>query len=277
VNLWGSLVVALVGGTIAALWPWLQAYQRGWRFQRLIRRELEEIGPRPVDFDEERPWWEHAQKRFVHEAIFHRDSISQNRDFLLSLDPGVVYEVSQLWIALEKRDGHQWMHFLDKLERNRQVRSEGLAEACAQWRAIIESQRDGWLETMGVPTSFRQQAALERVGSLFEKRFEHYSRLLPLTRYGTESAPSELDLKERNALADRLTDWFYADGAGLVLSGRALGQFNRTRETLTLEHVSGGQIRGQLSKLRTDLKIDLGVRQPQERLVAMAWPEEERW
>jgi hypothetical protein len=43
---------------------------------------------------------EHAQRRFIHEELFQRHSISQNRDFLLSLDLTVVYQVSQLWIAL---------------------------------------------------------------------------------------------------------------------------------------------------------------------------------
>jgi hypothetical protein len=36
-------------------------------------------------------------------------------------------------------------------------------------------------------------------------------------------------------------------------------------------------IRDAFTQLPTDLKIDLGVRQPQERDISMAWPEEERW
>jgi hypothetical protein len=61
-----------------------------------------------------------------------------------------------------------------------------------------------------------------------------------------------------------------------VLSGRAFKQFLKARETLRTND-TGRVIHKELSQLRTDLKIDLGVRQPQERDVAMAWPEEERW
>ncbi|MGH9897139.1 MAG: hypothetical protein ACREA0_35125, partial [bacterium] len=123
------LFIAFFAGAIAAIWPWLQALQRGRKFQRIIRRELEEIDPYPELPDAEKPWWEHATRRFVHEEFFRRDAISQNRDFLLSLDPTVVYQVSQLWIALEKRDGHQWIHFLSELASNRRVRSPALKRA----------------------------------------------------------------------------------------------------------------------------------------------------
>src|SRR4029453_816015 len=101
----------LLAGVIASIWPSLQALQRGRKFKRLIKRELAEISPYPEDPDTEKRWWEHATKRFVDEAMF-RD-LSQNRTFLLSLHPTLVYQVSQLWIALEKRDGNQWKHFLE--------------------------------------------------------------------------------------------------------------------------------------------------------------------
>jgi hypothetical protein len=276
-DVWIPLTVAFFAGAIAAFWPWLQTFQRGWKFRRLIRRELAEIGPHPVKPEADRPWWEHATKRFIHEEIFHRSNVSHNRDFLLSLDPTVVYLVSQLWIALEKRDGRQWKYFLECVATNRKLKSDELTSAHEQWKTIIDTQKPDWLETMGVPTPFRQQATLGRLSSLFEKRFDAYSSLLPLTEYGTEADPRELDRQARDGLANRMTAWFYEDGAGLLLSGRALEQFNRARETLRSPTLPGSSLRAELSKLRTDLKIDLGVRQPQERSVAMAWPEEERW
>jgi hypothetical protein len=276
-DVWVPLIIAAFASAVAAFWPWLQAFQRGWRFRRLIRRELEEIGPHPPQPEPDKPWWEHATKRFIHEEIFQRANISQNRDFVLSLDPTVVYLVSQLWIALERRDGRQWEHFLKRIAENHKLRSEKLTLACDGWIAILKAQKPGFLETMGVPTAFRQDATLRRVSSLFERRFHAYGQLLPLTKYGTEQQAGDLDSKEREGIADSMTRWFYEAGAGLLLSGRAHEQFERAREILRSPSPSPSAVRHELSQLRTDLKIDLGVRQPQERGIAMAWPEEERW
>jgi hypothetical protein len=276
-DVWVPLIIAAFASAVAAFWPWLQAWQRGSRFLRLIRRELEEIGPHPPQPDPGKPWWEHATKRFIHEEIFQRTNISQNRDFLLSLDPTVVYLVSQLWIALEKRDGRQWEQFLKRVAENKKLKSEKLTLAYTRWTAILEAQEPGFLETMGLPTAFRQQATLGRVSSLFERRFEAYGRLLPLTEYGAEQQPRNLGSKDREDIADSMSRWFYEGGAGLLLSGRAHDQFGRVREILRSPSPTPSAVRDELSKLRTDLKIDLGVRQPQERGIAMAWPEDERW
>ena len=280
-TVWGDvgapLIVAFFVGAIAVFWPSLQALQRGRKFERTIRRELEEIAPYPEHPVAGKPWWEHATKRFVHEEIFQRDKVSENRDFLLSLDPTVVYQVSQMWIALEKRDGKQWMYFVGELADNPKVGSPALRRARDKWKGVIVAQRDDWLETMGMPTTFRKEAALGRTQSLFEKRFDAYACLLPLTDYGTEEQPHRLDEAARAKLAGRLGDWFYADGAGLLLSGRALDQFQRVLREVASSDATDADIRTEFSKLRTDLKIDLGVRQPGEREVPIAWPEEERW
>jgi hypothetical protein len=283
-NAWANigvpLTIAFLGATVAAFWPWIQSFQRGRRFEGIIRRELEEIGPFPNTPDPDKPWWEHAQRRFIHEELFQRHSISQNRDFLLSLDPTLVYQVSQLWIALEKRDGRQWLYYLGELAYNDRVFTRKLQSAHDKWIAIIEAQskkRAEWLDPMGVPSEFRQEAVLARVPELFDRRFDAYSHLLPLTDYGPEKQPKDLTAAERGDLADKLTTWFYENGAGLLLSGRAFVQFQRARDTIAKEDASPIYIHRHLSKLRTELKIDLGVRQPQERDVALAWPEEERW
>ncbi|WP_132195150.1 hypothetical protein [Kribbella orskensis] len=271
------LIIAFFGAAIAAFWPWIQSLQRGRRFQRIIRRELEEIGPRPEAPVEDKPWWDHATRRFIHEELFHRQSISQNRDFLLSLDPTLIYQVSQLWIALEKRDGRQWLHFLSALARNRRVGSPGLRDAHKKWETIIGAQRAEWLTTMGTPTAFRQGAVLARVPPLFDRRFVAYGRLLALTDVGSAAQPRELDLPERSELADGLMAWYYEQGAGLLLSGRAFAQFQRVQDALLAQYTEPAALQLEFSRLRTDLKIDLGVRQVQERDVAIGWPEEERW
>jgi hypothetical protein len=271
------LIIAFFAAAIAAFWPWIQAFQRGRKFERLIRRELEEISPWPLDPVPSKPWWEHAGIRFIHQELFQRHSISQNQDFLLSLDPTVVYQVSQLWIALEKRDGNQWLHYLGELANNAKVGSDKLRDAHRKWDGIIKAQRKDWLDPMGVPSAFRQGAILARAPELFQRRLEAYGDLLPLTDYGKENNPKELTLDQRKDLENRLRAWFYKKGAGLLLSGRAFEQFQRARTTLVMRDADPSAIQKELSKLRTDLKIDLGVRQPQEREVAAAWPEEERW
>jgi hypothetical protein len=271
------LIIAFFGAAIAAFWPWIQAFQRGRKFERIIGRELEEIGPHPDSPVADKPWWEHAGRRFIHEELFQRQSISQNRDFLLSLNPTVVYQVSQLWIALEKRDGKQWLYFLGELANNDRVGSPELRSAHSKWNTIIKAQREDWLDPMGVPSAFRQEAVLARAPELFQRRLEAYGDLLPLTDYGRETDPKELTLNQRRDLEEELRAWFYKNGAGLLLSGRAFEQFQKARTMLVAKDADRFVIHKELSKLRTDLKIDLGVRQPQEREVALAWPEEERW
>lgn len=265
------LTIAVVAATVAAFWPWLQAWQRGRRFQALIKRELEEVGPHPEEPNPKKPWWEHATKRFVHQEIFDRESVSQNRDFLLDLDPTLVYHVSQLWMSLADRNGTQWRYHLSKLAANEKVSTERLRRARDRWEAVLEAQDPKWLESMGIASTFRQDATLARAAQVFEKRFDAYAALLPLTQ--------EPKAGERAELAAKLTEWFYADGAGLLLSGRAFEQFQNVRQALAAPDVeaSAADLGDKLSRLRTDLKIDLGVRQPSERDVAMAWPEEERW
>jgi hypothetical protein len=179
-------------------------------------------------------------------------------------------------MALEKRDGTQWRNYLTELARSPEVGSRRLLEAAERWKVVLDEQPVDWLETMGVPSRFSQDAALGRAGSLFEKRLDAYKSLLPLTEYGSEDSPRHLRPDEKKALADRLRAWYYQDGAGLLLSGRAHKQFQQARQYLD-EDRGAVDVNRVLSKLRTDFKIDLGVRQPQERDVALAWPEEERW
>lgn len=136
------LAVPLVGGTIAVFWPWLQARQRGSKFEKIIKRELAEIGPYPVSGDPMSPWWEHLRKRFIHQEIFAREQVSANKEFILSLDPAIVYTVNQLWIAFGKRDGDQWVHYLDELAQLPQMSSPDLEKACSDWKRVIRRQQE---------------------------------------------------------------------------------------------------------------------------------------
>jgi hypothetical protein len=126
------LLLGFLGGGIAIFWPWLQSFFRRRKFQGIIRRELAEIGPEPPSPLDGKPWWEDLTKRFVHEEAFARERFSENRDFLLSLDPAVVYLVSQLWIAFAKRDGKQWLDLAGELATDGRVGTERLRAAEAR-------------------------------------------------------------------------------------------------------------------------------------------------
>ena len=141
----------------------------------------------------------------------------------------------------------------------------------------MQDQPESWLATMRMRSTFRQDAVLARIAPLFERRWEAYSKLLRMTDYGSEDEPKQLSEGDRRGLAEKLTRWFYEDGGGLLLSGRAHEQFLRARATVSDVCAKPSAVREELSRLRTDLKIDLGVRQPEERDLPMALPEEERW
>jgi hypothetical protein len=151
------LVIAFVGGGVAVFWPWLQTNFRGRKFEGIIKRELQEIGPRPPDPEKGKPWWEHATMRFVHEEIFDRRKTVENRDFLLSLDPTLVFEVSQLWTAFEKRNHQQWLAFLELLASDEKVGSLQLKEASLQWANVIGAQSPECLAPIRDDQALREQ------------------------------------------------------------------------------------------------------------------------
>ncbi|HEX4518952.1 MAG TPA: hypothetical protein VH063_05155 [Gaiellaceae bacterium] len=107
------IVLAFTGTAVAALWPSIQGYRRRRRLTALVKRELREIGP--LEPAEGKDWWEHLDKRFIHEEFFRRENVVQNRDFLLSLPPSLVYHASQLWIAYDKQDLDEWRWHLRRL------------------------------------------------------------------------------------------------------------------------------------------------------------------
>jgi hypothetical protein len=263
------LLLAFAGGAIAVFWPWLQSWFRGRKFQGLIRGELKEVGPYPLDPVNGKPWWEHATKRFVHEEIFARERVSENRDFLLSLNPPVVYRVSQLWTALAKRDSTQWLHFLDELATDRNVGSNRLREAARSWHVVVDAQPEELKVLPRVRRDGHEPSEAEQHPGLFDARLEAYAKLLALTKPRTLGGTPTSAPRERGARATALTGWFY-EGGGLLLSGDAHNAFYAARGRLEDERATDEEVRDALSALRTELKIDLGVRRPDERDIPMA-------
>ena len=135
----------------------------------------------------------------------------------------------------------------------------------------------GSYTTFKITRPFQQEAALERAASAFEKRLPRYLRQWKLTEYGTEEVPFDLVLSERRELVEQMRDWYYTDGGGLLMSGRAFNRWRVARDLLLKPKATPSEIYEALSELRTHLKIDLGIRQIEEADVRFAEPEEDRW
>jgi hypothetical protein len=135
----------------------------------------------------------------------------------------------------------------------------------------------GSYTTYKLTRPYRQEAALNRIAAIFESRLPVYLRQWKLTEYGPEEAPRNLPLVEREALVQQMRDWYYRDGGGLLISGRAFNRWRSARDELLRPEATPGEIWKSLTALRTALKIDLGVRQLEEATVQYAEPEEDRW
>ena len=111
---WLGIIVVPVGlALLGFVWPWTQDGLRRRGFRRLILRELEEVSPYPKTASKD-GWWDHCQKRFIHREILQKPT--ENRDFILSLEPDLVYLVTQLWDSLDKHNWEQWDYMFKELE-----------------------------------------------------------------------------------------------------------------------------------------------------------------
>lgn len=257
---WIALLATLVAAVIAVGWPTWRSWQTGRRFVRLIKRELEEIGPHIPENDpsaSKRPWWQYLSKRFVHEQFLSGERIAGHREFVLSLDPTLVYLLSQLWIAFEKRDGRQWVYFLSELAENRKVTTEDLREAVEKWRVVLDNPQP----TPPLRGSADERPApVENVAGLFEARADAYRELMRILnpRFLEDERTRAALMREDGALAE----WYRR--FGLLLSGDSLSRYLGLREALE-DDPDPREVNDSLSALRTELKIDLGVRHPYER------------
>ena len=129
------LVVPVVLTLLALVWPSIHAWHRRRAFQRLIERELEEVGPHPETPQPKGTWTHHQSKRFVHQAIL-KDAPS-NIDFVLSLKPDLVYVVSQLWDARRESDAGQWLWHLQQISRMYPSNAE-IAKVVERWETLIK-------------------------------------------------------------------------------------------------------------------------------------------
>lgn len=131
------VVIPIVLVLIALAWPLIQSWHRERIFTRLIFRELQEIGPYPTKAERDH-WAEHLTKNFAHRTILRE--VSQNRDFVLSLNPDLVYNLLQLWDAYETKNETQWLHYLKVLADY--DKTGKLKEVRANWGALCTAYRE---------------------------------------------------------------------------------------------------------------------------------------
>ena len=131
------LLIPAVGGAIALYWPELQRRQKRRQFEGLIERELEELAPYREKMDLAlRSWTEYQRKEFLHKRIL--EDVAKNRDFILSLDPTLVYQVSQLWDARRNSDQKQWRFYLKELAKRYPRYPQRVEEARKKWKDLFK-------------------------------------------------------------------------------------------------------------------------------------------
>lgn len=150
-----AALVGIAGVVLASLWRTIGMWQKKRVFQNLILRELEEFTPAPpktLAVDQLEIWTAYTHnKEFIHPKIL--TETDGNLDFILSLDPELVYFVSQLWyqVKIVPNDPKQFMHFwceIEKYCRKRTVSTLGFPRYRG-WREI-EKARNRWFTSSPV-------------------------------------------------------------------------------------------------------------------------------
>jgi hypothetical protein len=141
VGLCGAILIPITLALIAQYWPAIQSRARQQSFQALILRELEEITPHPEEPSRE-GWWQHQEKNFVHQKILN--DVANNRDFILSLDPDLVYYVTQLWdsIKADEPNWSQWDYYLKCLSDPKYDRKGKITAARKKWIALYKAYQE---------------------------------------------------------------------------------------------------------------------------------------
>ena len=134
------VVVPITLALLAILFPAIKSWYIRRRFKKLILRELREISPSPKKAIYGSRWSSHHQKRCIHKEIFKEPS--ENRDFILSLPPSLVYYLSNLWDDENENDKNakQWLEYLSKLKDY--FGDERLNEVYDNWVNLIEQYKE---------------------------------------------------------------------------------------------------------------------------------------
>ncbi|MEJ2395451.1 MAG: hypothetical protein P8045_08325 [Candidatus Thiodiazotropha sp.] len=102
----------------------------------------------------------------------------------------------------------------------------------------------------------------ENVGTrvrIAERRLPSYRKLWELTSPTTHARTKELSDIEKKELYDQLCKWYYETGNGIFLSNETRKLYLDSRESLLDENVSDEDITRIFSRLRTEIKNEIGI------------------
>jgi hypothetical protein len=137
----------VTAAALAFLWPLIQVKRQRHQFNRLMRRELQELKPNGEQWDECK------KPDYVHRTVI--EDPQAHLDFVLSLDPSIVYNLRRMWWAFG-RDGRE---FLDRLW------------TLAHRNSMIQANAQEWEKTLkdGIPGGYefpdRARVPGHRLGS----------------------------------------------------------------------------------------------------------------
>jgi len=122
------------------------------------------------------------------------------------------------------------------------------------------------LVALRVALPYRKQAALQRQAALVGPRLESYSKVVPsmLDSRDDVGNPREVPPDDRTEFARQLRAWYYTDGGALLLTGDAFNAYRDAHRLLLDSKAAAKEVADSLSKLRTELKLDIGSRQTEE-------------
>jgi hypothetical protein len=103
-------IAAVIVSAVIGFWGFFQARWRKRYFERLIKSELREIRPTKEDMKIDGKLESHLRKDFMHRKIL--ENAEQNPELIFSIDPHLLYNVSQLWDAFRKNDANRWLRYL---------------------------------------------------------------------------------------------------------------------------------------------------------------------
>ena len=144
-----EIAIAVLLALLPFLWQVAALLVRRWRFQKLMYRELEEVGPSPADVvaslattPGEASWKRRLPaRRFLHREILGNPS--ENRDFILSLSPDETYSVTQFWSAYDAGDQNQFEFFLLRIARCAPFRFRAarrkLGDIAESWSGVLRA------------------------------------------------------------------------------------------------------------------------------------------
>jgi hypothetical protein len=94
---------------------------------------------------------------------------------------------------------------------------------------------------------------------LVEPRVDAYRKLWALMDVASPSLQKELTANEREDLEAKLRTWYYSNGNGIFLSAESRALLVEAKKHLLDSNKPMKDIRGTLSKLRSQMKNDVGV------------------